>query len=454
MFPSHYRSCAPKQEAVPAIALLVRLRQPLAGHRVDTAQSRGQPPLSTSFGGWLRVAGSLTLASTALATPARADVIDDWHDRAVAAVYATHQSPVAQGRTVTMVDLAMFEALNAISPRYRPYLTQLPASPQASAQVAAAKAAHDVLVSLCPTQTVALGEALQAALATERDDDARRDGEALGARAAAVLLANRRNDGSDRPDEYRPATAPGTYVPTVLPAASQWGLVRPFALAEGAQFRPGAPYALTSEDWARDYNEVRRLGAKRNSGRSADQSQIASFWEMVGPATYSPLAQQVAGSRHLDLLGHARWLALVSMATSDTSIAVFDAKYAYGFWRPITAIRNGDRDGNDATPRDPSWEPFLPTPMHPEYPCAHCAVQGSAARVLELLGGNDIATVSLTSDTAPGAVRRYSRLTDYVAEVVNARIYGGMHYRRSGEVGVELGRRVAEEVVKRQLLPL
>ena len=230
--------------------------------------------------------------------------------------------------------------------------------------------------------------------------------------------------------------------------------MRPFALVEGSQFRPGPPYALSSEDWARDYNEVLRLGAKSNSERSADQTQIARFWEIVGPATYSPLAQQVARSRHLDLLGHARLLALVSMATSDTSIAVFDAKYAYGFWRPITAIRNGDRDGNDATPRDPAWEPFLPTPMHPEYPCAHCAIQGSAARVLELTGGDEVATVTLTSDTAPGAMRRYSRLTDYVAEVVNARIYGGMHYRRSGEVGVELGRRVAEEVMKGQLLPL
>ena len=414
----------------------------------------GVHAMSTHLGGWLRAAGWLILTSTGLATRAQADVIDDWHDRALVAVYAAHQSPVAQGRTVTLVDLAMFQALNAVTPRYQPYLTRLPASPRASALVAAAKAAHDVLASLCPTQTAVLAPALQAALAAEQDNDARRDGEALGARAAAALLADRRNDGSDRPDNYRPATTPGTYVPTVLPAASQWGGVRPFALVEGSQFRPGPPYALSSEDWARDYNEVLRLGAKSNSERSADQTQIARFWEIVGPATYSPLAQQVARSRHLDLLGHARLLALVSMATSDTSIAVFDAKYAYGFWRPITAIRNGDRDGNDATPRDPAWEPFLPTPMHPEYPCAHCAIQGSAARVLELTGGDEVATVTLTSDTAPGAMRRYSRLTDYVAEVVNARIYGGMHYRRSGEVGVELGRRVAEEVMKGQLLPL
>jgi len=404
--------------------------------------------------GWLPTIRWLALVTTGFVTPARADVVDDWHDRAVAAVYAAHQSPVAQGRTVTIVDLAMFEALNAITPRYRPYLARLPASPEASAQVAAAKAAHDVLVRLCPTQAASFADVLQAYLAAERDDEAKRDGDAIGARAAAALLAERQSDGSDRLDDYRPATTPGAYVPTTLPVASQWGLVKPFALAEGSQFRPGPPYALTSDDWARDFDEVRRLGAKKNSERSLEQSQIASFWEIVGPATYSPLAQQVAASRHLDLISHARLLALVSMATSDAAIAVFDAKYAYGFWRPITAIRNGDRDGNDATRRDATWEPFLPTPMHPEYPCAHCAVQGSAARVLELLGSNDIATVTLTSSTAPGAVRRYDRLTDYVTEVVNARIYGGMHYRRSGEAGVELGRRVAKEVIEHQLLPL
>lgn len=404
--------------------------------------------------GWLRAAWWLALALTAFATRARADVVDDWHDRAITAVYAAHQSPVAQGRTATIVDLAMFEALNAITPRYRAYLAHVRESPQASARVAVARAAHDVLVNLCPSQAPTLGQAMQAALAGEPDDAARREGDALGAGVAAALLANRRDDGSDRQEDYRPATTPGSYVPTALPAASQWGFVRPFAITEASRFRPDPPYALTSDAWARDYEEVRRLGAKRDSQRNAEQTQIASFWEIVGPATYSPLAQQVAAAGRLDPLDHARLLALVSMATADTAVAVFDAKYAFGFWRPVTAIRNGDRDGNDATTRDPAWEPFLPTPMHPEYPCAHCALQGSAARVLELLVGNNIATVNLTSSTAPGAVRHYSRLTDYVAEVVNARVYGGMHYRRSGEVGVQLGRRVAEDVVERQLRPL
>lgn len=409
--------------------------------------------MATSFRGCI-VATGLVLMGLSTATDARADAVDDWHDHAVVAANAARQPPAMQGRAVTIVDLAMFEALNAITPRYKPYLSHLSASPQASAQVAVAVAAHDVLVKLYQPQAAALDQALATVLDTVVDGAQRRDGGELGARAAAALLADRRGDGSERPNNYRPATRPGLYVSTVLPALSQWGGVKPFALSQGSQFRPGPPYALSSEAWARDYNEVRCLGGKTGSARSEEQTQIARFWELVGPAAYSPLAQQIAAAKQLDLLDHARLLALVSMATADAAVAVFDAKYTYQFWRPITAIRNGDQDGNDATTRDPTWEPHLPTPMHPEYPCAHCTIQGSAARVLELLVGNDIQTVALTSSTAPGVTRRFNTLSEYVAEVIDARIYGGMHYRGSGEVGVELGRRVGEEVVRRQLLPL
>jgi len=392
---------------------------------------------------------------TGQAVTARADAVDEWHERAITAVYAARQSPVMQGRTVTMVDLAMFESLNAISPRYEPYLAKLQASASSSAQVAVAKAARDVLAALCPDQAASIDQALEKVLLQEGDETGRREGVDLGARAAAALLADRQGDGNDRADEYRPATAAGVYVPSVLPAASQWGLVKTFAHTAPSQYRPGPPPPLRSELWARDYDEVRRFGAKLHSERTAEQTEIARFWEIVGPATYSPLAQQVAAAQKLDLLDHARLLALVSITTADTTVAVFDAKYAYGFWRPVTAIRNGDRDGNEATTRDATWEPFLPTPLHPEYPCAHCAIQASAARALELLiGSDDMATVTLTSATAPGAVRRYAKLTAYVDEVVNARVYGGMHYRHSGVIGVDLGRRVAEGVVKRQLLPL
>jgi hypothetical protein len=162
----------------------------------------------------------------------------------------------------------------------------------------------------------------------------------------------------------------------------------------------------------------------------------------------------VAAARGLDPLDSARLFALSSMATADAAVALFEAKYAHGFWRPVTAIRNGDMDGNDATERDAAWEPLITTPMHPEYPSAHCTFQGAAAGVLQVMYGDAMPRVTLTSSAAPGITRSYERLSDYVADVINGRVYEGVHYRTSGEVGAALGRRVAEEVVRTQLTPL
>src|SRR6185503_2705667 len=252
---------------------------------------------------------------------------------------------------------------------------------------------------------------------------------------------------------YRPFTAAGKYVPTVLPAASRWGAVKPFALKAGDQFRPPAPYALSSAEWAKDYNEIKRMGAKTGSARSAEQSDIARFWELTGPACYDPMVRQLSTAKRLDPLQSARLYALVSMAAADALIAVFDAKYTYNFWRPVTAIRNGDLSGNDAIERDAAWEPFIPTPMHPEYPCAHCISQAAVAGVLEHFFGDAIPPVKLTSTTAPGVTRTYTKLSDYVTEVINARIYDGVHYRASGEVGADMGRKIAGYTVRTHLLP-
>ena len=152
-------------------------------------------------------------------------------------------------------------------------------------------------------------------------------------------------------------------------------------------------------------------------------------------------------------MDNARLFALVSMAAADALIAVFDAKYTYNFWRPVTAIRNGDLHGNSAVERDPLWEPYIPTPMHPEYPCAHCITQSAAARVMEAYFGDAIPPVKLTSTTAPGVTRSYARLSDYVNEVINARVYDGVHYRTSGEVGADMGRRIGEYTLDNHLLP-
>jgi len=397
------------------------------------------------------VLGSLLAASSMVAA---ADVITDWDETAVAAGYTARQGPPPHSRIVAMVHLAMFEAANSIDARYRPYRARLPAEPGASREAAAASAAHYVLVRIYPDQSKEMDKALQASLSAVADERARQNGVRLGERAGAAMLAERSGDGAGGPDTYRPFTAPGKYVPTVLPAASGWGGVKPFALKSGDQFRPAAPYALSSREWAKDYDEVKRMGAKTGSARSAEQTDIARFWELTGPATYNPLVRQLSAAKRLDVTDNARLFALVSMATADALIAVFDAKYAYNFWRPVTAIRNGDLHGNDAVERDAAWEPFIPTPMHPEYPCAHCITQSAAAGVLQAFFGDAIPTVKLTSTTAPGVTRSFVRLSDYVQEVVNARVYDGVHYRTSGIVGADMGRKIAQHALQNHLLPL
>ena len=329
----------------------------------------------------------------------------------------------------------------------------MPVEADSSPEAATAAAAHHALGKLFPDQAKDFDAVLQVALAKLPEGPAKSNGIRLGERAAAAILAEREQDGANAPITYRPFTLPGKYVPTQMPVSSTWSAVRPFALKSGDQFRPPAPYALSSAQWAADYNEVKRIGGKA-SARTPEQNDIARFWVLTGAATYNPVTRHLVTVKRLDLLDSARLFALTAMVTADTAVAIFDAKYAHNFWRPVTAIRNGDIDGNEATAMDPGWEPMATTPMHPEYPCAHCTFQGAAAGVLQVLYGDTMPRVTLASTAAPGATRSFERLSDYVAEVINARIYEGVHYRTSGEVGAALGRQIAEEVVKTHLTPL
>jgi hypothetical protein len=353
-----------------------------------------------------------------------------------------------------MVHLAMFEAVNSIEPRYTPYRTRLDADPNASREAAAASAAHSILISIFPQQAAELNKALQVSLSTIADGTPKSEGIKIGEQAGAAILAARSGDGLDAPNNYRPFAVPGRYVPTVLPIGSTVKDVKPFSLKSGNQLRPPAPYSLKSSQWAKDFNEIKKMGAKTGAARTAEQTEIARFWELTGPATYNPVIRQLAATKSLDLLDNARLFALFSMATADASIAIFDAKYAYNFWRPVTAIRNADLDGNNATERDATWEPFIATPMHPEYPCAHCISQSSAATVLEAFFGDSVPMFTMTSTTAPGVTRKFSRLSDYVAEVVNARVYDGVHYRTSAETGAAMGRKNGRFAVQNHLKPV
>lgn len=397
---------------------------------------------------------SLTLLAGGLAGSVAADVVTDWNEKVVVAAVAARFTPDMQARANAMVHLAMFEAINAISPRFTPYRGQLRAEPGASPVAAGAAAAHHVLVKLFPDQAKDFDAALQTSLAGLPDGPPKTSGLKLGEQSGVAMLAERLKDGADAPITYRPFTLPGKYVPTPFPASSTWGGVKPFAIRNGDQFRPLPPVALSSPQWAKDYNEVKSVGGKSGSSRTPEQTDIARFWQITGPATYNPVTRQISVAKNLDLLDNARLFALSTMACADAAIAVFDAKYAYNFWRPVTAIRNGDIDGNDATQLDAAWEPYISTPMHPEYPCAHCIFQGTAAGVLQALYGDTVPKFTLTSTAAPGINRSFERLSDYVADVVNGRIYEGVHYRFSGEVGAAMGRNISQYVVQNFLKPI
>ena len=380
----------------------------------------------------------------------RADTITDWDTKATAVA-----SSAALGeREVTIVDLAMFDAVNSIERRYQPYLEQLPTTGPTSADAAAASAAATALAGVHPEAAASFKTALVEYLAQlDATPEALANGVRLGEAAALKILEARANDGATGVDSYRPKTKPGQYVPTAVMVCSTWPTMRPFALASPSQFRPGPPLSLQSREWAVDYNEIKEFGSKTSARRSAKQTETARFWLMTGPQAYHPLARQLVAERHLNLVDSARFMALFAVTLTDAYIAVFDAKYHYEFWRPGTAIRNADLNNNPDTERDATWQPLDNTPMHPEYPCAHCIESGAARVALESLG-QPLPELSLTSATAPGVTHSWSNLDDFTTEVANARIWAGFHYRFSTRVGTALGRQVGEYVANTTMQPV
>ena len=387
-------------------------------------------------------------AATLLAAPAaQADVVTDANAKAADIASKLPATPPAV-RVMAYVQTSVLEAVNAITDRYPPLMAKINAPQGASVDAAVAAATRTALSKLMPpAHQAAIDADYEAALKLVPDGPAKTNGIAVGEQAATACLA-RVDEGLTLPDTYRPAAAAGVYVPTLLPAVPNWGKRKPWLMSSGSQFRPGPPPALTSERWTRDYNEIKALGAKNSTQRTPEQTAIAKFWEATVPNVYWPVARSVAVASGRDVTANARLLAIAAMAMDDGLIAVFDAKYAYNFWRPVTAIRNGDTDGNDATERDPSWTPFIDTPMHPEYPCAHCIVSSSLGAVLQAeLGSGVSPTLSSSSSMAGGAVRTWKTVADFTQEVAVARIYDGVHYRNSTEVGSAMGKKVGELAV-------
>ena len=422
-------------------------RRPIA----SIACTTNRTILAAMMGVWLAVGA---------AVPACANVITDWDEKAIAAVaplasVPSPYTPYAAYRMMGMVHAAMFDAVNSIDRRHRPYLVQLPADPATSKEAAAAAAAAAVLTTIDVKTAGEMKVALASYLASIPDGEAKSAGVKLGEAVAAKVVAARANDGSDADDDYRPRTAPGVYVPTPTMRGPMWPRVKPFALASPSQFRPGPPIALDSKEWATDFNEIKNYGERKSAKRTSQQTETARFWLVAGPVAYHPFLRQLVTAKQMGVVESARFMALAAIAINDALIGVLEAKYHYNFWRPVTAIRNGDIDGNPATDREATWQAIADTPMHPEYPCAHCILSGSVAGVVKVaLGAVDIPEVAMTSPTAPGVTHRWTNMTVFTDEVANARIWAGFHYRFSTRVGTDMGLKIGEYVVKSVMQPV
>jgi len=396
----------------------------------------------------------MTMPTLFFAPWAYADIVVDWNIKAVELSIEAKAPAGPANRALAIVHTAVYEAANAISKRYPASALKLEPTAGASIEAAIAAANRGTLLKFFPTQQAVIEASYQAALAAIADDQAKSDGVAVGEKAAAAVLASRADDVLSADESYRPHTTAGAYVPTVIPVFVQWPARKPWLMNSPAQFRPGPPPKLSSALWARDYNEIKAMGAKNGSHRSAEQTDIARFWEATGPAIYHGVVRSVANMPGRDLTQNARLFAAVTQASDDALIAVFDGKYHYGFWRPVTAIRNADKDGNKATERDPSWLPFIDTPMHPEYPCAHCISASALGTVIRAeIGTGPMPVLSTNSPTAKGAARSWTSIDAFIQEVSEARIYDGVHYRNSTEVANAMGRKIGALAVDRWLQP-
>ena len=406
-----------------------------------------------------RAIGPIVLAAALLLSPAaaRADVVQDWNQIMLSTMIA--QSPFAQARFAAITQLAVFEAVNACSGTYEPYLGSIIAPAGASADAAAIAAAHAVLKNYFPAAGPTLDGFRAASLSGIPDGQSKTDGLAVGAAAAAAMIALRANDGSAPPQTFLPASSdPGVWQPTP-PAFGpgillNWRNVTPFALERADQFRLGPPPALTSERYRRDYDEVKTLGDVNSTTRPPDRAAVVHFYAAVPPSqVFNQAVQQLSAAQGLSLVEEARAFALINMAISDALVAIFDTKYFYVFWRPVTAIRAGDTDGNPNTLGDPLWTPFITTPSFPSYASAHASGCGAAAKVAEMIFGPAGHDITLSNSAISGIVLHYTAFRDILSDVDDARIYGGIHYRFDQEEGGKLGRRVGRYVYKHELRP-
>ncbi len=367
------------------------------------------------------------------------------------------QTPGAQPATVhptrsyAILHAAIYDAVVSITRDAPAYLFSVNAPSSARADAAAATAGHDTLAALYPKWTAVLDQQLASELATIPNGAGKQQGIQVGQAVAARLIAIRANDGSAaKPSPFVPGNQPGNYRPTPpkfpAPVFTNWSNVTPFVLNNAAQFRPDPPPALTSQAYAQALNEVKSLGQNTSTTRTPDQTVIAKFW--AGPIwnTWNEIAENAALAHHTNLVTTARLFAALNLSFADSTISFYDAKYHYQLWRPITAIRLANTDGNPATVGDPNWTPLAVTAADPSYPGAHSTISATGATVLSAFFGNQD-QISVTSDVLPGVVRTFASFSDVATEAGLSRIYAGQHTRLDHEAGLALGHAVAQFVL-------
>jgi len=390
-----------------------------------------------------------------------ADMVIRWNSVLLDAVRAVQPAPPAGSRAMAIVSLAVYDAVNSIEGKYATYLTKVATSMATSKEAAVAQAAYRTLWALFPTYQATLDAELATSLGMVAAGPGKTAGITLGNTVATAILNLRSTDGSATVVPYTPGANPGDWQPTPSAHAPallpQWPLVKPFAMTKGSQYRPAAPPKLNSVAYATDFNEVLSLGSATSATRTADQTDIAKFWAGSGgtatpPGQWNMIAQAAAESRCLSINENARMFGLLNMALADAAITSWDAKYTFKMWRPVTAIRNADLDGNAATNKDAAWTSFLATPNHSTYTSGHSTFSGAGAAVLGAFFGTDQVPFVLKSEVPGVADRGFSGFKHAAAEAGMSRIYGGIHFSFDNVEGLKAGEKVGQLVANSFLI--